>query len=403
MALQTPQDVSDTDSLTADASTTSSSDCLASVSPIIKHILASKHDLPNAFCANVPVDTPLNITAWDVRLQDYHDSNVVKFLRYGWLINYTTDKLPDSSSSNHSSALSYSEHVDCYIANELELGAIAGPFIHNPLPWPLICSPLQTVPKHASTKRCVVMDLSFPPSHSVNSGIPHNTYLDEHYKLRLPGIDRLCEFILQHGRGCLLYKLDLQRAYRQLPIDPKDYFYLGFRHKNMHYFDTRCPFGLRTSAMICQRTTKAVVHCFTELGFFTDVYLDDFYGADTPDRASLAFQTLQDLLHKLRLQTSPDKDCPPSTNMVCLGVEVDSDHFTRSVMETRVKDLLSELSPWSSHQSYTLKQLQSLLGKLSFVTACVKPGRIFNVAFIEQFTCFSIHTRTTSGLSRHVS
>ena len=217
--------------------------------------------------------------AWEFRLQDYHDSNIVKFLRYGWPINYTADKFPESSSSNHPSALSYSEHVDYYIATELELGGIVGPFIHNPLPRSLICSPLQTVPKRGSTKRCVVMDLSFPPSCSVNSGIPDNTYLDEHYKLRLPGIDRLCEFILQHGRGCLLYKLDLQRAYRQLPIDTKDYFYLGFRHKNMFYFDTRCPFGLRTSAMICQRTTKAVVHCFTALGFFADVYLDDFYGA----------------------------------------------------------------------------------------------------------------------------
>ena len=161
MALQTPQDVLYTDSFTAHASTTSPSDCFASVLPIIKHILASKHDLPNAFGAKVPVVTPLNIMAWEFRLQDYHDSNVVPFLRYGWPINYTADKLP-ASSSNHPSALSYSEHVDYYIATELELGAIAGPFIHNPLPRPLICSPLQTVPKRGSTKRRVVMDLSFP-------------------------------------------------------------------------------------------------------------------------------------------------------------------------------------------------------------------------------------------------
>lgn len=45
----------------------------------MKRILASNHDLPNAFGAKVPVDTPLNIAAWDSRLQDYHDENVVKF------------------------------------------------------------------------------------------------------------------------------------------------------------------------------------------------------------------------------------------------------------------------------------------------------------------------------------
>ena len=127
-------------------------------------IIIKNHDLPNAFGAKVPVDTPLNIAAWDSRLQDYHDENVVKFLRYGWPINYTADKLPESSASNHPSAISFSEHVDFYIATELEHGAIAGPFNHNPLPRPLICSPLQTVPKRGSTKRRVVMDLSFPPS-----------------------------------------------------------------------------------------------------------------------------------------------------------------------------------------------------------------------------------------------
>ena len=58
---------------------------------------------------------------------------------------------------------------------------------------------------------------------------------------------------------------------------------------------------------------------------------------------------------------------PLFSHMVCLGVEVDSEHFTLSVTETRVKDLLSELSSWSSREFYTLKQLQSLLGKLSFI------------------------------------
>ena len=140
--------------------------------------------------------------------------------------------------------------------------------------------------------------------------------------------------------------------------------------------------------MICQRTTRAVVHCFTELGFFADVYLDDFYGADTTERASRVFQSLQDQLQELGLQTSPDNDCPPSTNMVCLGVEVDSEHFMLSVMETPVKDLLSELSSWSSREFYTLRQLQSLLGKLSFVTACVKPGRIFMSHLLNSLRVF---------------
>lgn len=110
-------------------------------------------------------------------------TGIVEFLCFGWPINYTADILPESSLSNHPSPISLSKHVDYYIATELGHGAIAGPFIHNPLPRPLICSPLQTVQKRGSTKRRVVMDLSFPPSCSVNSGIPDDSYLDEHYKL----------------------------------------------------------------------------------------------------------------------------------------------------------------------------------------------------------------------------
>ena len=53
-----------------------------------------------------------------------------------------------------------------------------------------------------------------------------------------------------------------------------------------------------------------------------------FYGTDVPARAPHAFQSFKDLLHGLGLQTSPDKDCPP-TNMVCLGVEVNFSNKTR--------------------------------------------------------------------------
>ena len=109
-----------------------------------------------------------------------------------------------------------------YVNTELRYHAIAGPFRTNPFPQPLICCPLQTVPKRGASKRRVVMDLSFPPHASVNIGIPDSSYLNEPYKLRLPGIDRLIEFILQLGQGCLLYKLDLQRAYpANYPSIPK--------------------------------------------------------------------------------------------------------------------------------------------------------------------------------------
>lgn len=363
---------------------------------VVQHFLASKSEYPNAFGARLPVITQLNISAWEFYLQSYHDAHVVDFLRFGWPVSYTAENLPTSSSSNHPSAVDFADHVEHYINTELGYHAIAGPFSTNPLHQPLVCSPLQTVPKRGSNQRRVVMDLSYPPRSSINYGIAAASYLNEPYKLRLPGIDRLCQFILQHGRGCLLYKKDLRRAYRQLPIDPKDYHLLGFTFNGRLYFDTRCPFGLRTSAMICQRTTSAVIYIFTQRGYTADVYLDDFYGAECPDGAFNAFHELQSLFDRLGLQASPEKDCPPATTMICLGIEVDTNTFCLRVPRERLDDLLLELQHWKTRTSYRLTELQSLLGKLSFVTACVKSGRIFMSRLLNNLCTFPASRRTAA-------
>lgn len=87
--------------------------------------------------------------------------------------------------------------------------------------------------------------------------------------------------------------------------------------------------------------------------------------------------------------------------MVCLRVEVDSEHFMLSVTEDRVQDLLTELSSWSSREFYTLKQLKSLLRKLSFVAACVKPGRIFMSRLLNSLRVFP-STRTRLKVSAYM-
>ena len=63
--------------------------------------------------------------------------------------------------------------------------------------------------------------------------------------------------------------------------------------------------------------------------------------------------------------------------MICLGILVETEAFTLEVPASRLEELRTELTIWQQSSFFTKKQLQSLLGKLSFVTACVKPGRLF--------------------------
>ena len=131
--------------------------------------------------------------------------------------------------------------MQAYLDTKLSYNAIAGRFHHPPFADDFVCSPLQIVPKRGSLTRRVVMDLSFPQGSSVNDGIPPDSYLGDQFKLRLPGIDRLVEFILAKGRNCLVFKKDFRLAYRQFPVDPRDYSLLGFCFQGQFYFDTCCP------------------------------------------------------------------------------------------------------------------------------------------------------------------
>ena len=73
------------------------------------------------------------------------------------------------------------------------------------------------------------------------------------------------------------------------------------------------PFGLRSA-------TLAVSYILNKEGILVDVYIDDFYGAATRELADLSFDRMTQLFTELRLQSSPDKDTPPTHEMTCLDV-----------------------------------------------------------------------------------
>jgi len=65
--------------------------------------------------------------------------------------------------------------------------------------------------------------------------------------------------------------------------------------------------------------------------------------------------------------------------MQCLGIEVDTITFTLRMPRDRLDDLLLELNCWKLLTLYCLKELRSLLGNLSFFTACVMSQLLYNL------------------------
>ena len=240
-----------------------------------------------------------------------------------------------------------------------------------------VVSPLNTVPKRDSDERRVIVDLSWPCGTSVNDGIPSDSFLGEPISLTYPTIDSIVDAVISLGPGCLLYKRDLKKAYRQFPVDPKDYHLLGYTWDNQFYFDTVLTMGLRSAAMACQRSTSAVSWISRQQGRSLFNYLDDFIGVSSPCTATSDFQALGDLLTSLGLQESSEKSCSPSPVMVCLGVQLDTNNFTLSVSSERLCEIETLLDQWLTKRTATKSALQSLVGKLVFVSKCVRQSRVF--------------------------
>lgn len=349
------------------------------------HETVRNSGLINARGCRIPVPSKLNMPNWYDLLQDYSDSELCDHLKYGFPINYTRDAPPSVPPRNHPSAFRFSDSVDKYVLKEVTHGATLGPFTHNPLCSALVTSPLQTVEKKDSVTRRTVMDLSYPPDSSVNSGIPKGEYLGESLQLKYPTIDNLVSLVVQLGPGCKLFKCDLSRAYRQLYIDPGDYHYMGFRWRQKLFIDIAFPFGIRSAAFNCQRTTDAVRFLYKKL-YNRDLvnYLDDFGSAQLADEAEEAYQQLIHLIQDiLGLDLGLDKCVSPATVMVFLGILLNTVLMEMSIPTEKINAALQELRKCLSYTCMTKRAIQSLLGKLLHIASCVRPGRIFVSRLIE--------------------
>ena len=72
--------------------------------------------------------------------------------------------------------------------------------------------------------------------------------------------------------------------------------------------------------------------------------------------------------------------------MVFLGIIVDTKKMTLELDDGRLEELRNMLSSWGGKTHATLKQVQSLLGVLSFTSSCIRQGRPF-FSRILNFLC----------------
>ena len=171
---------------------------------------------------------------------------------------------------------------------------------------------------------------------SVNSGISKDKYLGTPFILKLPTIDIITDQVRALGRGCMLYKINISRAFRHIKLDPIDYDLSGLCHER-HYIDTCLPFGYRNGSAIFQRISDAVCHMMCQCQFDVINYIDDILGIDIPSKIDASFDALCHLLHALGFEISVKELEKPATLLNCLGIIVDTRNFTLSIPPQKCK------------------------------------------------------------------
>jgi hypothetical protein len=297
------------------------------------------------------------IAEWCVELQNDIDADfLLQGIEHGFHITDSVDSPPHMSRSNYKSTSGVNKmKVEARILEEIEKG--------NYLPCsvkPKVVSALGAVPKGKSDIR-VIHDLSRP-----NGGVnlyAHNT------SVSYASIVTVTNYFSPAG---FMAKIDLQAAYRSIPISPSDYELTGIRwkfHGNSevsYLVDSRLPFGASMSCQIFQRISDAISRMMARRNLAVVCYLDDMICvAETELECLSVFNTLIELLERLGLDINWGKVALPTQKIVFLGVHIDSITRQLALPEKKFIELKSLVKTWSAKKRCTKLELQKFLGKLT--------------------------------------
>jgi hypothetical protein len=336
--------------------------------------------------ASTPVDSNV-LVQW---LSDYPNREDAAILsngfREGFKLLYSGPRLP-TEAKNLKSAIDAPHIVREKLGKEVEAGRIAGPFDTRPIAS-LRVSPLGLVPKKDGDFR-LIHHLSYPEGSSVND------FLDpELCSVEYTSIDKVVAAIQQLGKGTLLAKSDVKRAFRLLRIWPGDFDLLGMKFEGQYYFDKCLPMGCSMSCALfekfstfiewyVQREAAQVVQ--NSSNTFPYHYLDDFIfggGAGTS-----VCKTLLDLFYSvcnaLGVPIAHEKTVEPTEILEFLGLEFNTILMQIKIPDDKVHELQKLLLHIASLRRVTLKTLQSLIGSLNFACRAIVPGRAFCRRFID--------------------
>lgn len=233
------------------------------------------------------------------------------------------------------SAIINPQPVSEFIQVEVQAGRIIGPLQDLPQ---VHVSRFRVIPKQGQPgKRRLILDLSSPHEHSVSDSIASHLC-----SIKYATVDNGVQKILQLGRNSLLAKIDIKRAYRNIPIHPSDHKLLGMSWNGALYIDTALPFGLRSAPKIFSAVSDTLEWIALHEGVSMLLhYLDDFLTMGR-ELTSECWDNLQRPVHlcqRLGLPLKWQKLEGPATVLGFLGILLDTQRMEMRLPQEKLKEL----------------------------------------------------------------
>lgn len=220
----------------------------------------------------------LDGAAWSSYLREYPDrcfvDTISQIIQFGANIGFAGDRTISQRCSNLKTAFaspSITESLSADIAMQIAIRRTHSPFTSPPFSN-FRASPIGAVARKHSTKVRRIHHFSWPQEKSVNDGIP-NAEATINYDMAEHAIRDLIASEL----GSLMLKLDLEAAFRHIPVQPADWPLLGFEWRGNLYHDVVLAFGARSAPYVFNLFAEAV-HWILQWNIPARVhhYLDDF-------------------------------------------------------------------------------------------------------------------------------
>ncbi|MES9971263.1 MAG: reverse transcriptase domain-containing protein, partial [Candidatus Thiodiazotropha sp.] len=357
-------------------------------SQAVKHSPLDQIDLTQETKLNKPVKTihkvvtPIKVEVLAPYLVNYHQASyLIKGFSYGFQLGYLGQR-QFRMSSNMSSCKQFSDVISHKIKAEVAAGRLKGPFSSPPFKNIQI-SPIGCIPKKSPGDFRLIHHLSYPPGSSINDGI-----MPELASVSYCSFDDAVNALLKLGRGALMSKTDIESAFRLIPVHPSDHELLGYKWQSQFYYDCCLPFGCRSSPAIFERFSTAIEWIAKKHLSIPDIIhiLDDFFmiGPPASERCLHYLTSFLTFCKKVGIPIKAEKTVYPTTCITFMGLELDSVKMEARLPPDKLSKARELLRKYCNKRKIRLRDLQSIIGYLSFCCNVVPPGRCFLRRLIDK-------------------